>query len=511
VAKIRKIFQSFIIISLFLVTIAGTAHATPLKSVYSSSPFQETEPVGEDWQVNQEIPETYELMAENVDFQLYANKASLAFKVIDKRSGYVWNSNIDEKGEEDRLNKTWMAFADSGISIDYLDSKAIKERASITNSNHTLEVKQIEDGFEGVVNFLDISISIGVVVKLEPNGVRVEIPFDSIKEENEEFKLGMIYVYPFLGATREDKVPGYMFIPNVLQTGRYYGGDLGMITYLPWDPMINRPYKLSIPVMGMVHGEKQNAFVSIVEKGATYAELHVHPAGIITNFNFLYNAFIYNESYFQPTNRSGAGVTTIQPNSNAFDLKIHYRFLSKDDADYVGMAKSYQQYLIDRGDLNQISDDGDDIGIRLEFLGCEKAKILFWYRVIPMTTISQMSAILDDLNIQNPDVIYYGWQPLGASNMAPTKFKLEDELGSTNELRSLIEKIAEGGGNFYLYLDPQSALYEEKGYSSRYDLAMSITNNNLMAYNRNKVNYFLQFRGIKRPLYIPQQRCLFRT
>jgi hypothetical protein len=273
--------------------------------------------------------------------------------------------------------------------------------------------------------------------------------------------------------------------------GKYYGADLGMITNLPYDPMINRPYKISIPVIGMVHGEKQNAYLSIVEKGASYGEIQAHPAGITTKFNFLYNAFVYNESYFQATNRSGAGVTTLQHDTNAFDIKIHYRFLTKEDGDYVGMAKSYQQYLVENGILKKQIDQNDDIGIRLEFLGGEKEKILFWYRAIPMTTVSQLSDILTDLEIKHPDVVYYGWQPYGASSMPPISLELESSLGSLAQLGSLSEKIVAGGGRFNLYLDPQAALLDEAGYSPRNDLAMSITNANLIGYNRNKVNYFL--------------------
>jgi hypothetical protein len=508
VAELRKIIRNIFIISLFLGSITKPTNATASRVEYYSDQFTQTEPTNEDGQTSQDIPESFELIAENADFQLYANQTTLAFKVIDKRSGYIWHSNLDEKGEDDRLNTTWTAFAQSGISIDYLDNKAIKNRASITIANQSIDFNLIDQGFEATVKFIDSSITLTIIVRLEPNGASVEVPYESIKEEDANFKLGMLYVYPFLGATRVNIVPGYMFIPDGSGSlirfssvtkaknmfyGRYYGSDLGMISALPYDPMINRAYRLSLPVIGMVHGEKQNAFIAIVEKGAAYGEVHAHPSGIITNFNFLYNAFIYNESYFQATNRSGAGVTTIQANTNAFDAKIQYRFLTKDDSDYVGMAKSYQQYLIELGVLNQTSEPSADIGIRLEFLGAEKERILFWHRVIPMTTVSQMSDILDALDVRNPDVIYYGWQPLGASSMYPRTFKLESDLGSPEQLRSLIEKVRAEGGNFYLYLDPQAALIEEKGYSTRYDLAMSITNNNVIAYNRFKVNYFLNF------------------
>ncbi|GAB4577540.1 MAG: DUF5696 domain-containing protein [Anaerolineales bacterium] len=454
----------------------------------------------------QTIPETFELVGENDTFQLYANRTTLAFKVVDKRSGYIWHSNLDEKGDEDRLNRTWTAFAQSGISIDYLDPKAVNERASISNSDPVIAFQPLEQGFAATVTFPAPSITLLVRVTLEPTGVLVEIPFEAIRQDNPDFKLGLMYVYPFFGATRGDSIPGYMFIPDGsgslirftaetkatnMMYARYYGKDLGMLAVLPWDPTINRPFNLSIPVIGMVHEEKKNAYLAIVEKGAPYGEVHAHPAGIITNFNFLYNAFVYNESYFQATNRSGAGVTTLQPETNRFDVVIHYRFLTGEESDYVGMANSYQQYLVEKGVLQKMSPANEDIGIRLEFLGGDKEKILFWYRSIPMTTVSQMDEILNDLDVKNPEVIYYGWQPLGASSMPPKTLKLERKLGKVSELRALVESILAEGGQFSLYLDPQAALLDEKGYSPRYDLAMSITNLNLMGYNRNKANYYL--------------------
>lgn len=458
------------------------------------------------WEANQEIPETFELVGENTLFQLYANRETLAFKVVDKRSGYVWHSNLDEKAEEDRLNRTWTAFAQSGISIDYLDAKAISERNSITSSEHTIDFQQSGQGFHALLTFTEPSITLVVNVQLEENGVSVEIPFESIKEENSEFKLGLVYVYPFFAATRVDSVPGYMFVPdgsgslirfsnttkaNNIYYGRYYGSDLGMLTELSWDPFIRRPTRISIPVIGMVHGENENAYIAIVEKGASYGEINAHPAGVITNFNFLYNAFIYNQSYFQATNRSGAGVTTLQPETNAFDIKIQYRFLSGEESDYVGMALSYQQYLVEKGQLNKVIPETEDIGIRLEFLGGDKEKIIFWYRFIPMTTIDEIRNIVGELDVRNPDVIYYGWQPLGAVTMPPRSLKLANQLGEIGDLNSLTEELAEAGGNFYLYVDPQAAFFGEGGYSERSDLAMSITNQNLIGFNRERVNYYL--------------------
>ncbi|MEN6530942.1 MAG: DUF5696 domain-containing protein [Anaerolineaceae bacterium] len=492
-----------------LITLLVVLWLVPVpQPVKAQGGLQASRPAG---QLGQEIPETYELMGENANYQLYANRASLAFKVVDRRSGYIWHSNLDEKIDGDRLNKTWTAFASSGISIDYLDEKTASERLSITNSEPVIQFNPTGQGFEATITFPDPSISLLLRVMLEDAGVSVEIPFDSIQEADPAYKLGQVYVYPFLGYTRDAVTPGYMFLPDGsgslirfaettkatnMYYGRYYGADLGMLVELPYDPAVNRAMHISVPVYGMVHGEKENGYIAIVEKGASYGEIQAHPAGIITNFNFIYNMFIYNQSYFQATNRSGAGVTTLQQKTNAFDIKIHYRFLTGEDSDYVGMARSYQQYLVERGQLKKIADEGDDIGIKLEFLGGEKEKVLFWWRLIPMTTVEQMAAILDALEIKNPDVVYYGWQPLGASSMPPKSLKIDGGLGSLEQLRELVEKMQSEGGNFSLYLNPQAALYHESGYSPRYDLAMAITNVNMIGYNRHTVNYYLNYEAV---------------
>jgi hypothetical protein len=457
------------------------------------------------------VPESYDLVAENAAFRLYVNPETLAFKVLDKRNGYFWHSNLDEKQEGDRLNRTWLAFAQSGISIDYLDQKANAKRASIALADHTLEIQRIENGIQAQVTFTEAAISVGIRILLEETGVRVEVPFESIREEG-EFRLGVLHLYPWMGATRRAEVDGYMFIPDGCGTiiafteqtkaknmfyGRYYGPDLGMLASMPFDPTLRRPYPISMPVIGMVHGEGRNAYLAILEKGASYAEVQAHPSGIITNFNFLYNAFIYNESYFQRTSRAGDGVTVIQPRTNAFDIVLHYRFLVGPEAGYVGIARSYQQYLLEKGLLRRQAMPSGNIGIRLEFLGAERERVLFWYRAIPMTTVEQMREILAELRVSNPQVVYYGWQPGGASAMPPTRLKLDRHLGRLSDLRALAESVRARGGTFALYLDPLAALREEQRAFSRYDLAMAITGDYLRGYWRGKPNFYFNLSALQ--------------
>jgi hypothetical protein len=484
-----------------------------------SNQYTQPEPEVSEWTIHQSIPEGYERLAENDTYVLYAHPETLAFKVVDLRSGYIWHSNLDEVTEEDRLNRTWTAFAQSGVSIDLMYDDATTDRLSITRDGHSLDFDRLPNGFSAELSFPLYGLGLTINVTLEADGVKVEVPSDSIVESMpDDYKFETIHLYPFFGATKGGSVPGYMFIPDgsgsliryadstkatSMFYGRYYGDDLGMISTNLYDYYVNPAYALSLPVLGAVHGVHQNAYLVVLESGAPYARLRAHPAGIITQFNFIYNSFIYNESFFQATNRAGAGVTAIQKETNDFDIVMHYRFLSGEEADYVGMANNYRDYLIDHDQLSDRTVDEDPMGIRLEFLMGEKKRFLFWDVSVPMTTFKQLDAILQDLNtneVKGIQAVVYGWQKLGASATAPTKLSVEPQLGSLKSLAAINQTLLDQHGALQLYLDPQSALRGVSGYSVRSDLAMSITNKNLLGYNRTKVNYYYNLTQVEKRL-----------
>ncbi|KAF0227590.1 MAG: hypothetical protein FD133_511 [Erysipelotrichaceae bacterium] len=494
----------------------------PIKAISTSvktNQYTQPESVIEAWTNNQVIPTTYQKISENTTFVLYANSETLAFKVLDKRSGYVWHSNLDEVTEADKLNKTWTAFAQSGLSMDYITSKATSKRLDITRDNPNINFTTSSNGFSAKVSYAVYGLGYTINVSLEEKGIHVEIPKSSIVQSMiNDYRIDTIHVYPFFGSTILDNVPGYFFIPdgsgallrfsketkaNTMFYGRYYGNDLGMFSENTYYNSINPAYDLSLPIYGMVHGVNQHAYTVIVEKGSAYGRLRLHPAGVTTQFNFAYNSFIYNEAYFQATNRSGAGVDALQKKTNEFDVSMHYRFLDSVNSDYVGMALDYQDYLADKNELKQNVQADEHIGIKLEFLGGEKTRFLFWDIPHTVTTLPQMKAILEDLKVNgvfNPEVIYYGWQPLGASHMMPTSFNLESKLGSLSTLKSLISWIDENKGTFSLYVNPQIAIRNASGYSTRTDLAMSITNKNLLSFDRNKVNYLFNLKNVSKRL-----------
>ncbi|MCX7861330.1 MAG: DUF5696 domain-containing protein, partial [Chloroflexus sp.] len=189
----------------------------------------------------------------------------------------------------------------------------------------------------------------------------------------------------------------------------------------------------------------------------------------------------------------------MQPQTNAFDIVQHYRFLTGADADYVGLARAYQTFGVEKGFLRPMTVTSGDMPLRLEFLGAEREKLLFWYRAIPMTTVEQMRAILEALPVRRVEVVYYGWQPGGAAAQTPLRPQLERTLGDLKALEALAETLTLRGGTLSLYFDPQVGVVDEGGYT-RSEVAMAITRATLGGYHRGVRKVYLTVESVQRRL-----------
>jgi hypothetical protein len=100
-----------------LTLFGGVSEVSAQGNSPSANQFTQMDSINTNWAIDQTIPESYQMTAENETYILYVDHDTLGFKVVDKRSGYVWHSSLDEKLEEDKLNKSWEAFAKSGIAL----------------------------------------------------------------------------------------------------------------------------------------------------------------------------------------------------------------------------------------------------------------------------------------------------------------------------------------------------------------------------------------------------------
>ena len=426
------------------------------------------------------------LAGETPYLRLYAHPVSLAIKVQNLTTGYIFSSTLDDM-EAHRLNNIWRNRVDSAVTIDFANVGGTTGWESMTINDATVDFSLIDNGFEGQIVFGLSGIGLTLRVQLQDNDLVVQVPQAYITQPT-DIQLMELHVYPFFGAVKEGEVPGYMFIPDGSGALIRYG-DPGGVMAFPWRgavygnnlglgqgdiSTVNPPFTVAMPIWGKVHG--QDAFLAIIESGDNYAELFAYTAGLITEFNWMYARFHYRYTYTRPTTRNedrGPGVQQRQYDMNQFDIALRFRFLHGEDANYVGLAHAYQDFLLSRGMLSPMSAPAP--AMRLEFLGGEVAEGLIFQQYLAMTPIENIAGYIQDLaaqGVENVLAVYRSFAR-GGSESFPNRFPIDRRLGNRGAVNNTVDTLAGLGVPLFFHTD-YSRAYVSGGLFGRSDLALGI-------------------------------------
>ncbi|MBE0700704.1 MAG: hypothetical protein IH571_03350, partial [Acholeplasmataceae bacterium] len=471
---------------------------------------------------------TFVLVGENDTLALYANEDDLSFRLLDKASGYLWGSSffydytaLDEEDnplypnlfdEDDRgfRTATWNARVRSPLFIGYYmtiaNTPQYREESLFQSEFYTADFKTISGGYSADVMFGVSNIKMTVNVFLNDNGLSIEIPYESIID-GPNAKLSKVSPFPFFGAVKKTRIPGYVFVPdgigalirfdettsvdNIYEK-RFYGSDYGisMPQISATSSYVRSEERLYANVYGMVHGIDQNGFAAIVNQGAPYASITVYPANITTDFYWTFTSFRYRNVYRQPLNQSNTNsILLLQSEMNLFDVKIDFIFLNGEEANYIGMAKVYQNYLLDQGVFEAPLPE-EDIPLHLDVLAGESKSALFGRKTITMTTTGQLNQMIDELkeeNVSNLVVSYLGYSHMGLSGSSLNEWPTNRELGAKNDFIDITQRE---DIELYFYADPTRG-YEGQGGYNGYDLATQKSSNNLLGRDRFGSFYYI--------------------
>jgi hypothetical protein len=423
----------------------------------------------------------------------YVEEDSLSFQVMND-NGYLWSSsvNYDVPG----LSNAFKTRLKSAVFIEFYNTKNpsfATDEDSMFTSGTTHDFELIEYGFHSTITFGKSDITIGLYVVFGEDTITVSIPNDEIIE-GEDFKLKSIRVYPYFGAVLEDNTPGYIFLPD---------GVGALIDYKQTDPLIDTNYEKSIydrnigfntqenlnnfvstgtkiyaPVFGFVHGINQNAVFANIKEGAPYGMLYVLFPSNSRGFSTVFSQFNYRTTYSQPIDKVGNTISLLQQERNEFDIEIKYSLLTDDNANYVGMAKSYRE---DLESLLPGVNASSRIPLRLDTIGLEKKEGLLFPETIVMTTLAQFEDMILDLNARNITDIYAtyrGFTSSGVTWSAPKYERFASRLGSASDLESLSQKVTE----LMVEIEVMKASNRSSGYNQYFDLAKKI-NSQLYRYD----------------------------
>ncbi len=422
-------------------------------------------------------------MAETEELILYVEHESLGIAIKAKQTGYVWQSGVH--GNEDaQLNETWRDMANSALTVEYLDQRDTIQTESLVTYNPDIHVEQTDSGFKADVVFGRSNIELTLLVSLDGERLQLTIPEESIVE-GDRAKLVTLRLYPFLGAADENLSDGYLFIPDgsgalirfeeeARATSPYrapvYGEDAAFERNQTAVSLLNEPLSISYPVFGVVHGEKQNGFATILGEGKHYATILAYPKGASTDFYWATAYYTFRHEYYQPTNQSGDGFNTYQTERLLYGIEQERVFLQEDHASYVGMAHAYQEYLATN---ERLPEQKDQVQLNVTFLGGETKRRFFWRTVEPVTPVAAIAnhaAELNQAGVKNMQITYRGWLAGGLTGTLPRKDGFESALGTTGELASTQQYLADLNIPFYFQTDYTKAYDGAAGFSGQHDV-----------------------------------------
>ena len=455
------------------------------------------------------------LIAENSNFRLYFNEEIISFKVLDKATNYVWSTSIDSVSAG-----SYDALLSSGIGIEYIlieKNMYVEENVGLSDIVFTAEQELITDGIklsldlggycstrnckrnydrylDGdltleqmiTMGYTELDLAFDFQVTLTDSGMEAFLPVDSIVEnKSEEIILSSIILFPGLGATEMDEIPGYMVLPdgagaliryednqgqfNAPFEERFFGQNYGLQEFR--QTVVN--YPLSMPIFGAVHGVNQNAFIGIIEGGEFNSRLLAYPNGAHNlDYNLIFPKFDIKQVYRQSFSSDGTGGVMKYLETSYEDIDVKYNFLSGDSANYVGIGEDYRNHMEEQGNL-QLQTQSGDIDLFLNFLMADTESSFFGDTLVQMSDVDQVLEMYNyfiDQGITNQSVGLMGWNNGGYSGNLPSAVNYENKLGSNRNFRSMIDTINETNSvmllNDYLFANGSTS-----GISYRFDVA----------------------------------------
>lgn len=381
----------------------------------------------------------------NNNLSLYLSNKAYAIRVLDKRNGYVWASDVIGI-ENYGFNNAQRKRAQSAFEVYYRDEEG-KIGKSITYDNDVqVNVSKQSSMLTFDVDMTNVQIKFQYQIELKNDKISVSLINESV-EEYGLCQITSITFFPFFGAVYKNEIPGYALIPSgngglirfdeysaisSLYTASFYGSDANRVNGVEQEV-------LSLPIFGLAHGVGQNAMLFEIKKGDAFAQLNYSPSSIAQNFHMMYTTFNLRETYMLNITGSSS-ILMIPKEIYTSDISFDMSFLVQDEADYIGMAKAYQKSLIENNQMSKEVSNFSKVPVHLDVLGREYEQGLLFKKYYNMTTTEDLKKIAKKLEEQGLTENIYtlrGFNKGGYSNQSASNYGFESKLGRMKDLDDL--------------------------------------------------------------------------
>ena len=331
-----------------------------------------------------------------------------------------------------------------------------------------------------------VQFKIPIRYELEDNALTVTIETERI-EYDRSYPIHSIEPLEFFGAGGVSE-EGYIFVPDGsgalirLNNGKTMHQRFSLGVYGSQDVELRREELLrtrdiSFPVFGIKTGDR--ALFAIIEEGDTIATINADVSGRLDSYNRVSAEFRVTEKgkVTLGTGTQSRSKLIFQPGIYPNPIRIRYMFLTGNEADYVGMARRYQDYLVGQGALTALP-PGVGGAFNLELLGAITDRRTFagipFPRTVTLTSFSQALNIVDELSsrgVHELNLRYSGWLSGGVRHPFPASARVEKLLGGEQGFASMSRYLAEHNIALFPDVSIVNVYGEGGGFSVRRDAA----------------------------------------
>lgn len=407
-------------------------------------------------------PGNYVLVGENKNLALYLDNNTGDFGLMNQKTGTVWYSTPTDADKDKIAQGSSISELKTMMTVQYITSNYTEE----TVYSYDASVITERVGNDWVVTYYfkaaKTNFSIPVFISLKEDYLHVELMIDEIKEMGDNRVL-KVHLLQFFGAAGL-KDTGYAVIPDgtgsLMEFNREmlnsykYGVSGESLIYAP-NPtevatnnhFINWNEAIRLPVYGMhKNGE---GFLNIIDSGSAVSEIQAYISGLYNSYNTISTNIIVRDTQVRASvtgtssDKSGSYYSDNLPENYI----ARYYLLDGENADYVGMAEKYREYLINEKGMTPVKDSASN-NLSITLFGAVKKQRHFlgipYTGAEELTSYSETAELINRLQkdkVEKVYINYSGWTSGGLETTTSTSLDSSSLLGSEKEMSDLINKV----------------------------------------------------------------------
>ena len=365
----------------------------------------------------------------------------------------------------------------------------------------------------------DMVFNLVIRYTIEDGRLLVTLPADEL-EMPTDYLIERVCLLEHFGAALKGS-DGYLLLPDGSGSLLYF--DNGKDTLAAYSvPVYGRdkalymeenPYNadgVNLPVFGLKNGA--SAFLAVIEKGDALANVGARSSGSTTSYNTVYAEFRVREKAVQTIGGTDNVQNIYQQERYKGAFSVSYRFLSGEDAGYVGMAKAYRATLFD----GQSAPIREKRPLYLELIGAidvtENVAGIPVGKTRALTSFEEAAAILEELGASGADlssvvVRYSGLWNGGMRQGYADRLHVVGALGGPEGFASLRDTAAAMGAALYPDIDLQYVYRNSPfdSYNVRRDTARFLIRTTAAVYPYNPATFALDTQARPRYLISPRR------